>query len=181
MGDAFRVVKDNEEPCLEVSKATGEAFVTVPLSSALSGNFAIEGVFLLDQPHHLIVRLESRKTNALLPIVIDWSGKILIGDDSRLAPPNYKPHILTRFLLLREGKKIRTFLNGEPAADKDLEVVAELETLKLGMNAGKGFRVGREARLYRLKVTALGADGTVSGAGVSMPNLSTGRNSGRSK
>jgi hypothetical protein len=180
-GDAFRVVKDNEEPCLEVGKATGEAFVTVPLSSSLSGNFAIEGVFLLDQPHKLVVRLESRKTNALLPIVFDSTGKILIGDDARSAPPNYKPHTPTQFLLQREGKKLRVFLNGEPAADKELEGVTEFEILKLGMNAGKGFRIGRESRLFRLKVTSLGANGTFSGSGMSMPNVSTGRKSGGSK
>jgi serine/threonine protein kinase len=186
-GDAFRVVKDNEEACLEVSKAPGsdkvatESFVTVPLSSPLSANFAIEGVFILDQPQHLIVRLESRKTSSLLPIAIDWSGKISIGDDVRLAPPNYKPHILTRFLIQREGKKLRVFLNGEPAADKDLDAMTQLESLQVGMNAGQGFRVGRVARLYRLKVMALGADGTVAGAGVSMPNLSTNKGAGRSK
>jgi predicted Ser/Thr protein kinase len=179
-GDAFRVVKDNEEPCLEVSKATGEAFVTVPLSSPLSANFAIEGVFMLDQPQHLVIRLESRKTNALLPITIDYSGKISIGDDVRLAPPNYKPHVLTRFLIQREGKKLRVLLNGEAAADKDLDAVTELEGLQLGMHAGKGYRLDRVARVYRLKVVALGANGMDSGAAVSMPNL-TNKSGGKPK
>ena len=152
-GDAFRVVVDHEEPCLEVSRAAGEYFVKAP-PVALTGNFTIEGVCLLNNAQHLIIRLESRKNNVLLPVVIDGTGKVLIADDPQLPPPNFKPLLPIRFVLKREGKKLRIFLNDDVVADKYLDVATEYETLQFGMTAGPGpYFGGVLAKVFRVKVS----------------------------
>ena len=154
-GDAFRVVKDHDEPCLEVSKPSGIYFVTLP-PVTLSGDFSIEAACIVDAGRPLIVRLESRKTNALLPVTLSHDGQIAIGDDRRLAPPNFKIYQPVLFLLKREGKKMRVFLNGEVAADKDLDAVTEFESLQLGMGGGVAVIPGG-SKVFRLKVVALPA------------------------
>ena len=150
-GDAFRVVKEHDEPCLEVSKPTGQFFVKTPPVN-LSADFSIEVACIVDVTGPVVVRLESRKTNALLPVSVNYAGQVTIADDTRLAPPNFKPYSPMQFLLKREGKIMRVFLNGEVVADKDLDAVTEYESLQLGMTGGK-YQVG--AKVFRLKVTAL--------------------------
>jgi hypothetical protein len=153
-GDAFRVVKENEQYGLEVSKPSGVSFVKVP-PLTLSGDFSIEGAYFLDRAHALTLSLENRKNSAALPVVFDWEGKVVIGNDPRLPPPSYKPLAPTHFLVKREGKRLRVFLNKDPAADKDLDDAADYDTLKLGLTGGPGWAVGRLARLFGLRV-ALG-------------------------
>jgi serine/threonine protein kinase len=157
-GDAFRVVKGNDQCWLEVSKPTGDHFVTLP-PLTLSGNFSIEGVYFMDRPefanyHKLIISLENRKKSVLLPVVFDWAGKVLIANDARLPPQGYQPLLPTHFLLKREGNRLRVFLNKDPVADKDLDEVVEFDTLRLGLAAGPG-NSGKLAKLYELKVAIL--------------------------
>ena len=150
-GDSFRVVKEHDEPCLEVSKPAGTFFVKLP-PVTLSGDFSIEVACIVDYTGPVIVRLESRKTNSLLPVSVSHTGQVTIVDDVRLAPPNFKPLSPMQFLLKREGKKLRVFINDEAVADKDMDAVTEFETLQLGMTGGK---VYGGSKVFRLKVVAL--------------------------
>jgi serine/threonine protein kinase len=151
--DAFRVEKLSGEPYLEVSKAAGVHFVTLPPVS-LKGDFVIEGNYIIDmEVQALVIELESRKTNVFLPVTLRGNGSVLILDDTLVAPTNYKGGP-TQFVLKREGKKLRVFLNGDVVGVKDLPAVTEYETIKIGMNAGVS-RWGIRSKLSFFKVTAL--------------------------
>jgi hypothetical protein len=154
-GEAFRVVKDNELHALEVGKATGVHFVKLPPVN-LSGDFFIDGVYLLASiPQAMTVSLENRGRSSLLTVVIDCYGKVVIGDDARSAPPEYKPQKPTHFLIQRQGKKLRILLDKHPAADKNLDEVADYNVVRIGLTADAPFR--RTARLYGIRVGALSA------------------------
>jgi hypothetical protein len=155
-GDALRVVKANEEPCLEVSKQDGVAFATLP-PVKLSGDFFIMGAYSLPPSHELTIRLEKRENNSLLKIAIQPNGFVRIGDNIYSAPPNYKPYQLSKFLLTRKGRQLNVAINNEVVAAKDLGGITEYETLKLGLTGGSR----NHARLYRLKVGTPGTDGSI--------------------
>ncbi len=191
-GDAFRVVKIDDETCLEVGKVTlsGDkfspprkpSFVTLP-PVKLSGNFYVEGAYLMKLGiygargtkgiQHLTIRLENRQSNAFLPVVIDQTGAVLFGDDARSAPPNYKAGSPTHFVLTRKGNLLSVMLNGEIVATKDLGEAADFDTLKLGLTEGdeEGSRTNfvGTCRLYRVKVGKLGADGAVPPSNAPLP------------
>jgi len=191
-GDAFRVVKVDDETCLEVSTGTLDprspfqfpprkpSFVSLPPVN-LNGNFFIEGVFFMERNtymtagmkglHHLTIRLENSKSNAILPVVIDQTGFILIGDDTRNAPPNYKPYLPTKFLVTRKGTHLSVILNNELVADKNMGEATEYDTFKLGLTEGGGGVKTGECRLYRLTVGTLGADGSVPDSGGALPRV----------
>jgi hypothetical protein len=160
-GEAFRVVKDNEMYALEVGKPTGVHFVRLP-PVKLSGDFYVEGVFFLVQhAHALTVSMENRARSALVAVVIDCHGKVAIGDDHRTAPPEFQPNKPTHFLIKREGRRLRIFLDKHPAADKNLDEIAEYDAVRLGLTAGEIGFPRRPARIYGIKVGTLGADGQV--------------------
>jgi serine/threonine protein kinase len=150
-GDAFRIVKLNEEPCLEISTPTGAPFVTLP-PVKLSGNFSIEGLYFLDFHNKLTLHLENRKTNVNLLVVIDFTGAVHIGDSPSVPLPGYKPGLPTQFLLTRKGNQLSVALKGEIVATKDLHQAPEFETLRLGMTVVYG---QHRCRLFRLKVSTL--------------------------
>ena len=85
------------------------------------------------------------------------NGFVRIGDDTRTAPPNYKPYQLAKFLLTRKGRQINVSLNNEVVAAKELAEITEYETLKLGLTGGARYH----SRLYRLKVGVPGSDGSI--------------------
>ncbi len=158
-GDAFRVIKENDLYALEDSRLKDAHFVNVPLSKSLAGNFAIEGVYWMGNPawanHHLLtISLSNRSKSALLAIVFDWDGHVTVGDEPMSPPPNHKPLLPTDFVVKREGKKLRIFLNKEPLGDKNLSEVADFDTLRIGMVAGPA-NGGKLERLYGLKVSTL--------------------------
>jgi hypothetical protein len=151
--DAFRVVEDDDRHCLEVSKESGDRdhFVALPpLTPTLSGNFYIEGEYIFERSFDrigfkrkriadipkLTIELKNRKGNASLPVVIDLLGNITIDDERHTPPPNYKVGEITRFLVTREGKRLSVMLNKEDAAAKNLDEVAEYDTVRVGMPAG---------------------------------------------
>lgn len=151
--DAFRVEKQVGEPYLEVSKAAGIHFVTLPAVN-LKGDFVIEGNYLIFRFNQaLIIRLESRQTNKFLVVTLEHTGRVFVLDDVLLAPTNYKGGP-TQFLLKREGRKLRVFLNGEVVGAPNLPEVTEYETIKIGMHAGPGYD-GIRSKLSFFKVTAL--------------------------
>jgi serine/threonine-protein kinase len=153
-GDAFRVGKENELYYTEVSRSSEVHFAKLP-PLTLSGNFSIEGVYYLDQPHQsLTLSLENRARSTVLPIVFSWNGRVVIDKDDRLPPQGYKPLKPTQFLVQRQGKKLHILLDKEFPVDKNLEEVTEFDTLRLGLSAGIGW-TNRQARLYGLKVTTL--------------------------
>jgi formylglycine-generating enzyme required for sulfatase activity len=155
-GDAFRVGKENELYYTEVSRSSEVHFAKLP-PLTLSGNFSIEGVYYLDQPHQsLTLSLENRARSTVLPIVFSWDGRVVIDKDDRLPPQGYKPLKPTQFLVQRQGKKLHILLHKEFPVDKNLEEVAEFDTLRLGLSAGIGW-TNRLARLYGLKVSLLPA------------------------
>ncbi len=175
-GDAYRVVKDADgQPCLEVSKPKGNPELMLPpLRVSLSGNFSVEGVVVMDRPefanyHTLAVLLGSSKGSKPLVLVIDWAGKVLINDDARLPPPNFKPLKPIHFVLTRQGKKLKVKLDDEPVGEKDLDEVAEYDTVSLRLAAGPG-NGGRLVRLYGLKVGTLGDDGQAAPSNVPLPD-----------
>ena len=150
-GDGFRIIALNDEPCLEISTPKGAPFVTLP-PVTLRGNFSIDGVYILGHLAKLIIRLENRNNNDLLPIIFDSSGAITIGSDVRAALPNFKPQLPTKFLVTRKGQQLNILLNGELVAAKDLGMVNEYESLKLGLVSA---RPTWSARLFRFKVVRL--------------------------
>jgi hypothetical protein len=157
--DEFTTFKINEVYGMQPVAPTGAASVLVPLSSPLKGDFLIQGVYHMDHPsfgqyHTFTVSLESRKKTALLTVVFDWEGKVLINKDAKAPPLNYKPLLPTAFQVRREGTKIRAYLDEFPPVEKNLDDVAEYETLRLVMTAGTG-NAGRRLRLHGLKVTAM--------------------------
>jgi hypothetical protein len=177
-GDAFRVIKVDEEACLEVSKTTTDPrkalqfprqprFVTLP-PVKLGGDFYIEGAFIVEAGRDMLrrqkgvqqltIRLENRNSDAILAVVIDQTGAVWIGEDACSAPPSYKPFSPTKFLVTRRGTHLSVVLNGEFVGDKDLREATEFQTLLLGLTEGGGGT--GECRLYRVKVATLGADGS---------------------
>ena len=98
---------------------------------------------------------------------------MLIANDARLAPPDYVPLKPSHFLVKREGKRLRVFLDKSPVADKELEDIADFNTVRIGLVAGRGF-TGRVARLYGIKVGTLSEDGKVPPSTLKKPD-STGR------
>ncbi|HWG44795.1 MAG TPA: serine/threonine-protein kinase [Gemmataceae bacterium] len=169
-GEAFRVIKDNEKHALEVGKPTGLHFVKLP-PVTLNGDFYIEGIYaLILHTHKLTISLESRQKSALLTVVFDWDGKVLIDNDARLAPADYVHLKPTHFLLRREGKRLRVFLDKAPVADKALDDIADYDTVRLGLTAGAGFR-NRTARLYGIKVGTLSEGGQVPPSNMKVPDV----------
>ncbi|HEY7310888.1 MAG TPA: serine/threonine-protein kinase [Gemmataceae bacterium] len=168
-GEAYRVIKDNDKCALEVGKPTGLHFVRLP-PVLLSGNFYVEGVYMLDRfAHKLTVSLENRAKSALLPIVFNWDGNVLIEKDARLPPPDYVPLKPSHFLLKRQGNRLRVFLDKSPVADKDLEDIAEFDAVRIGLVAGPG-NSGRLARLYGIKVGTFSSDGQVPASNMRGPD-----------
>lgn len=173
-GDAFRVVRDNvDQPCLETSKPTGiPELVPPPLAKPLSGNFSAEAVYVMGHPafgqyHTLAFVFASTQGKKPLAVVVDWSGQVLINDDPRLPPPNYKPLKPTHFLVTRQGNKLSFYLDEEPVGTKDLDEVVDYDTLTFRLAAGPG-NSGVLARVYKLKVVSLGESGVTAG-GTSEP------------
>ncbi len=159
-GEAFRVIKlkdANEKHAMELGRPTGVHFVKLP-PLTLSGDFYIEGVYSLGYYQKFTVSLENRQRSALLTIVFDFTGGVLIEKDARLPPPGYVQHKPTHFLLKREGKRLRVFLDKESVADKVLDEVATYDAIRLGLTAGNQ---SGPARLYGIKVGTLGSGGQV--------------------
>ena len=159
-GEAFRVIKlkdANEKHALELGRPTGVHFVKLP-PLTLSGDFYIEGVYSLGYYQKFTVSLENRQRSALLTIVFDFTGGVLIEKDARLPPPGYVQHKPTHFLLKREGKRLRVFLDKESVADKVLDEVDTYDAIRLGLTAGNQ---SGPARLYGIKVGTLGSGGQV--------------------
>jgi len=117
----------------------------------LSGNFYIEGVYLMGYYHKLAFRLEKSQDNSLLPVVIDYNRSILFNDDLRLPPPSYKPMLPTKFAIIRKGNQLSVMLNNDIVAVKRPGAATEFETLKIGLTAV----LSNKGRLYRLKVSTL--------------------------
>jgi hypothetical protein len=151
--DEFTTFRNNEVYGMHPVPPTGIASVLVPLSSPLSANFDIEGVYHMDTPQVLTISLENREKSKLLPIVFDWNGNISIAKDLRRAPESYKPLLPTHFLVKREGTKIRVFLDDFPAVEKNLTEAPEFATLRLAFTAGTGY-YNRRLNLHGLKVIA---------------------------
>jgi hypothetical protein len=151
-GDAFRVIKDpaSGDPCLQVSSAAGDHFVTLPV--ALAGDFTIEAVYFLDGGQYFNLRLDASKSNSATGIGIDHSGKVTIDDDPRSVPPNFKPFKPVTLRVTREGSMFRVSLNGE-VAFKNLPKVLEYDSIQIHMPGGQGWQFRRWASLYRFKVT----------------------------
>lgn len=160
-GDAFRVAKDNDACCLESTKPSGLQTVLTKLSDALRGNFFIEGIYHLDNPHQFTITLENRSRSSALAVVFNWDGKVAIDNDPRLAPTNYIPLKPTHFLIRREGKMLRVYLDKVQALQKSLDDAPDFDTLRLGLTAGNGWHQ-RLARLYLLKAGTTGDEGAAS-------------------
>ncbi len=157
--DEFTTFKINELYGIHPVAPAGIASVLVPLSTPLSGNFAIEGVYHMDHPafaqHHTVtISLENRKKSALLPIIFDWNGSVVIAKEVKVPPQGYKPLLPTHFLVKREGTKIRVFLDEFPPVEKNMDDAPEFDTLRLALTAGNG-NAGRRLNLHGLKVVAL--------------------------
>jgi hypothetical protein len=155
-GDDLRVAKASDEACMEGSKPDGVAFATLP-PVKLGGDFFIVAAYSLPPSHELTIRLQDRENGSPLKIAIQPNGTVVIGNDTRTAPPNYKPNQLTKLLLTRKGRQLNVSLNHETVAAKDLGAITEFETLKIGLTGGSRFH----ARLYRLKVGTPGSDGSI--------------------
>lgn len=159
-GPGFRVAKDNDQYCLEVSLATGTPFVKLPaFKPPLRRDFYIETYFVMGHPafanlHTLTFKLEGAKNSVVLPIVVDYAGKVLIGAEPLLPPQSYKSLLPTRFQVTRKGKMLSVMLNDDVVGQRDLGEVTEFDTLSIGLAAGPGNN-GRLARIYWLKVGTL--------------------------
>jgi len=158
--DFTHIHDDEGGDALYVNKSIGAVgWMTVPISP-LSGNFSIEGTYILRGPDGLGSNIEltislRRERNVPLPVVFDRQGHVHIGKDSTPPPLGYKPQTLTHFLLKREGKKLSVSLNMDQVVDhKNLDEIAEYDTLRLGLSAEPGFG-NRLVRLYGLKVATL--------------------------
>ncbi|MBS0264367.1 MAG: serine/threonine protein kinase [Planctomycetes bacterium] len=176
-GDAFRVVKVEDETCLEVSQITlnprkdmveqrKPRFITLP-ALKLAGNFTISGVFHAESRNRrprarsgfdqsLTIRLENRDTNEALVVVMFDSGAVTIGDDARDAAPNFNSELPTQFQVIRKGTELTVRLNQEVVASKNLGVATEFKTLKLGLTPGGKDGMGPSpgsCRLYKIKVS----------------------------
>jgi hypothetical protein len=104
-GEALRVVKANEDPCLEVSKQDGVAFATLP-HVKLSGDFFIVAAYSLPPNHELTLRLQDRENSSQLKLVVQPNGSVVIAKDTHTRPPNYKPYQLSKLLLTRKGRQL---------------------------------------------------------------------------
>jgi eukaryotic-like serine/threonine-protein kinase len=153
------IVKDKDRHALRVSRPDGTHFVTLP-PIALSGNFSIEGVYLLGHggwnwyTQTLTVSLENRGQSALLTVVFKGDGSTGIDKETSLPPSTFVLRRPTHFLVKREGKKLRLFLDKDPVASKELDEIVEYDTLRLGLDAGADVN-GVMARLYTVKVATL--------------------------
>jgi serine/threonine protein kinase len=177
-GEAYRVIKlkdADHKHALEVTRPTGVHFAKLPPLN-LSGDFYIEGIYSLGYSHKFTVSLENRSRSALLPIVFDVAGGVLIENDARLPPPGYIQNKPTHFLVKREGKKLRVFLDKDPVADKVLEELDTYDAIRLSMTAGNWG--GLQARLYGIRVGTPGGGGQVPPS-MTVPDKDSGRRRGK--
>ncbi len=183
-GNALTVVADeNKRACLETAKKEGDDLVTLP-TLALGDNFSIEGDYILrgyqfnsrTASQSLSIQLESTKGDTTVRIVINHAGFVTIGNNQpRQAPgfplpPPQDQHgnvnreylgqfKISKFRMIRDGKMLRVYLNGKPAATATLEDLPDTDTVRIGLTAGvveapfpRIQKVGYAARLYNLKI-----------------------------
>jgi tRNA A-37 threonylcarbamoyl transferase component Bud32 len=135
----FRIVSENDKPCLQVSPKTGTHFIGVPLSTPLTGDFSIEGECYMGSifggGHTLTIQLEDSKSGATHSVEVDQGGSGKIAGKTFIATPAFKTFSLVPFVVKREDKLLRVRLFNENAASEPLGVVP-YDTLRIGMFAG---------------------------------------------
>jgi hypothetical protein len=159
---AFGVVQDRQgKPSLVVNENAGEHYVTVRLRSPLSGNFSVQGEYLLHGGggrrvnQSLTIRLESVPGRAPLRVGVDYLGAVTI--DSHPPRPASKIHweASNSFRLERRGKTVFVDVNDHRrVAFATYDEVTEYIGMQIGLSAGDAYD-GRVARLYGLKVEIL--------------------------
>jgi hypothetical protein len=134
-GDAFRVVRLKEEPVLQLSKGTSAA-VDVRLPQPIKCNFSIAGRYAFSDRTQFDVLLEDRRTGAMKRIGFNQNGVIEIDKEQDAPLPAFYVSAPIRFVIKLEGTTLTVSLDGQIAATKYLNEVAEYDTLRLSMYYG---------------------------------------------
>ena len=146
---------------LQVVAKKGEYFVSVH-PKALTGDFSITGEFRL-RPSYGVLKIDAKasKGGAVLPVAIKSvypydRGYVSIADQAEFQAQKYKSWSKNQedtntFMIVRRGKAVLVYINGESVTTFRLNEVAEFDEISVGLSAGVGYE-GPLGWLYSLKV-----------------------------
>jgi hypothetical protein len=187
-GEAFAVQRaEDDRPCLEVTKPSDMYYVTLP-RLALKGDFGLDCEVRLGGTaanavnqvgHELHLELGSR-TSTPLTIVVDHRGSVRIEDGPMKEADGFRRFDNLHFRLTRKGDVYSASVNDRVTVRATIPGKGTFEEVRLGLPGGTVSSLGQAnadvflARLYAIKIVALGKDVAAPGTGGPLPGLREG-------